>query len=126
LPLAAWKSLLREGIKTIDQLKAGADRLEQFGWDRAAGGPSDPRRTRPYIGTQKANIGQSLGSELRSPRWHLWNQSAPYLSLFRVNCSRAMVGLVASISQEFHRRLPMNRLSHRIRMPSEKPYFQTR
>ncbi|KLK90367.1 hypothetical protein AA309_26245 [Microvirga vignae] len=30
LPFAAWKCLQDEGIKTIDQLKAKADRLEKF------------------------------------------------------------------------------------------------
>jgi predicted flap endonuclease-1-like 5' DNA nuclease len=30
LPLAAWNSLHDEGITTIDQLKAAADRLERM------------------------------------------------------------------------------------------------
>ena len=30
LPLAAWNSLHEEGIPTLDQFKAGADRLERF------------------------------------------------------------------------------------------------
>ncbi len=59
LPLTAWKSLEDDGIKTLDQLRAVADRLERL----PGIGPKTVQVVRKELGRVSASEGHSAGQD---------------------------------------------------------------